>query len=403
MTNGMDSTAGQDFPAVPESVPPPGDAAVVVIGAGVVGAGVAFHLAEAGVRDVLVLDRARPGSGSSGKPIGGVRAQFTDPLDIRLGQRGIAAFRHFAERPGNDVGWDSVGYLFLLGDADEVAFFEDSVAVQNALGVPSRVITPREAHELCPYLDPKAVVAAAYSPADGYALPRAAVAGYLAAAVRLGVAVRGDCAVTGIDTADGVVTAVRTPYGTVRTPAAVCPAGAWSGRVGEMAGVRLPVTPLRRQIAFTGPLRQAPPRIPCTLDFGSTLYFHNDGRQGLLLGISDPRQPPGFDRSFTLDWLPLFRAAAARRAPELAGVDITGGWAGLYEMTPDRNALIGEAPDVRGFLYATGFSGHGFLQAPAVGEIIRDLFLHRTPFIDVAPLAATRFTTSATRPETTII
>ncbi|WP_269856890.1 NAD(P)/FAD-dependent oxidoreductase [Streptomyces sp. RPT161] len=393
MTNGTESAAG--------SLPP--DAPVVVIGAGVIGASVAFHLAEAGVREVLVLDRDRPAGGSSGKPIGGVRAQFSDPLNIRLGQRSLAAFRDFPQRPGVDVGLDEVGYLFLLGDGDEVAAFEDSVATQNALGVPSRIVTPREAHGLCPYLDPKGLVAAAYSPADGYALPRAAVAGYLDAAVRLGATVRANCAVTAIDSANGAIRAVRTTGGTVRTPAVVCAAGAWSAQVGNMAGVRLPVTPLRRQIAFTGPLRQAPPRIPFTLDLGSTLYFHNDGAGGLLLGMSDPRQPPGFDRSFTLDWLPLFRAAAALRAPELAGLDVTDGWAGLYEMTPDRNALIGEAAAPGRFLYATGFSGHGFLQAPAVGEIIRDLFLRRTPVIDVAPLAAGRFTSRANRPEKAVI
>ncbi|MGW0558193.1 NAD(P)/FAD-dependent oxidoreductase [Streptomyces sp. NPDC002926] len=380
-------------------------AEVVIVGGGVVGASVAFHLAEAGVRDILVLERDEPASGSSGKPIGGIRAQFSDPLNIRLGQRSLEAWRAFTTRPGADIGIESVGYLFLLGSEEEVETFQQAVDVQNELGVRSGIITPREAHELCPYVDPRSIVAAAYSPDDGYALPKAAVHGYLCAARRLGATLRTHCTVTGIDVDGGRVRAVRTTSGTVRTAAVVCAAGPWSAAVGAMAGVELPVTPLRRQIGLTGPLSPVPPRVPFTLDFGSTLYFHNDGAGGLVLGLSDPRQEPGFGREFSQEWLEPFREAAARRAPALAGLEARSGWAGLYEMTPDRNALIGRAGEVSGFLYATGFSGHGFLQAPAVGEIVRDLYLDRTPFIDVGPLSAARFGghAAAVRPEAHII
>ncbi|MET9668849.1 FAD-binding oxidoreductase [Streptomyces sp. NPDC006475] len=393
--------AASVLPAAP--LPPAAD--VVIVGGGVIGASIAFHLAEAGVRDVLVVERDEPASGSSGKPIGGIRAQFSDPLNIGLGQRSLEAWRQFATRPGADIGLRTVGYLFLLGTGEEVATFERAVAVQHDLGVRSRIITPREAHELCPYIDPSSIVAAAHSPDDGCALPGAAVGGYLRAARRLGATVRTHCAVTGIATGDGGVRAVHTSSGTVRTGTVVCAAGAWSGAVGAMAGVPLPVVPLRRQIAMTGPLRPGPPRIPFTLDFASSLYFHDDGAGGLVLGLSDPRQKPGFGREFSVEWLGPFREAALRRAPALASLGVRSGWAGLYEVTPDCNALIGRARDVDGFLYATGFSGHGFLQAPAVGEIMRDLYLEATPFIDVGPLSATRFegSTAAARPEAHII
>ncbi|MFH8405691.1 NAD(P)/FAD-dependent oxidoreductase [Streptomyces sp. NPDC018019] len=375
----------------PDPVPVPDRADVVIVGGGIIGASIAFHLAEAGVGGVLLLERDRPAAGSSGKPIGGVRAQFSDPLNIRIGLRSLEAWRAFGTRPGADIGLASVGYLFLLGDDTERALFEDSVAVQNALGVPSRIIGPAEAAALCPYLDPDGIVAAAHCPTDGYALPEAAVTGYLRAAVRRGAAVRTHCPVTAIDTRGGTLGAVRTPHGTVHTGTVICCAGAWSQEVGAMAGVRLPVTPLRRQIALTGPLDPPPPRIPFTLDHASTAYFHNDGADGLLLGMSDPRQEPGFARDFSREWLEPFREAVGRRAPALAGVPVRHGWAGLYETTPDNNALIGEAADVHRFLYATGFSGHGFLQAPAVGELIRDLYLGREPFLDAGPLAAGRF------------
>ncbi|MFD7664322.1 NAD(P)/FAD-dependent oxidoreductase [Streptomyces sp. NPDC059788] len=373
------------------AAPLPERADVVIIGGGVLGASIAFHLAEAGVTGVLLLERDRPAAGSSGKPIGGVRAQFSDPLNIRIGRRSLEAWRAFGERPGADIGFESAGYLFLLGDDAELALFEEGVAAQNALGVPSRITGPAEAAALCPYLDPDSIVAAAHCPTDGYALPGAAVTGYLRAAVRRGAAVRTHCPVTAIDTEGGALEAVRTPRGTVRTTTVICCAGAWSAEVGAMAGVRLPVTPLRRQIAFTGPLDAPPPRIPFTLDFTSTAYFHNDGAGGLLLGMSDPRQEPGFGREFSREWLAPFREAAGRRAPALADMPVAHGWAGLYETTPDNNALIGEAADVPRFLYATGFSGHGFLQAPAVGELVRDLYLRREPFLDIGPLAATRF------------
>ncbi|MFE7776861.1 NAD(P)/FAD-dependent oxidoreductase [Streptomyces sp. NPDC057445] len=389
----------------PRPSPLPAAAQVVIVGGGVIGASIAFHLAEAGVRDVLLLERHTAASGSSGKPIGGVRAQFSDPLNIRLGQRSLRAWREFAERPGADVGLKSAGYLFLLGSDEAVAAFREAAALQRELGVDSRIISPGEAHRLCPYIGPwSGIVAAAYSPDDGYALPKAAVLGYLRAARDLGAVVRTHCTVTGIDTEGGTLRAVHTTSGTVRTGTVVCAAGAWSGGIGAMAGVPLPVTPLRRQIALTGPLTPHPPRIPFTLDFESTLYFHNDDAGGLVLGLSDTRQEPGFGRDFSEEWLEPFREAAARRAPALAGLKPAGGWAGLYEMTPDRNALIGESTGVSRFLYATGFSGHGFLQAPAVGEIVRDLWLGREPFLDVGPLAASRFHGAwAARPEAHII
>jgi sarcosine oxidase subunit beta len=196
--------------------------------------------------------------------------------------------------------------------------------------------------------------------------------------------------VTAIDTQDDRVTAVRTNRGLVRTDAVICTAGAWSQRIGEMAGVLLPVVPVRRQIGFTAPLMQPMPTVPFTLDLGSTLYFHNAG-DGLLLGISDPGQSPGFGREFSYEWLAAFDEAAAVVAPSLVGLKLEGGWAGLYENTPDHNALIGRAQAPRNFLYATGFSGHGFLQAPAVGVLVTDLFLERDSFMDPQPFRADRF------------
>ena len=188
----------------------------------------------------------------------------------------------------------------------------------------------------------------------------------------------------------------------MRTDTVICTAGAWSQPVGEMAGVLLPVVPVRRQIGFTGPLMQPMPTVPFTLDLGSTLYFHNAG-DGLLLGISDPDQCPGFGREFSYEWLAAFDKAASVVAPSLVGARLEAGWAGLYENTPDHNALIGKAHTPRNFLYATGFSGHGFLQAPAVGQLVTDLFLERDSFMDPHPFRADRFRAAEALSEVHII
>jgi sarcosine oxidase subunit beta len=386
--------------------PLPARAEVVVIGGGVVGASVAYHLAAAGVPDVLLLEARDLGTGSSAKPRGGVRAQFSDELNVRFGAYSLDAYRRFPAEVGADIDWQQVGYLFLLRDAATVAGFERSFALQRQLGlrggVRGRLLDPAEAARRNPYLATDGLLAAAYSPDDGHARPADVVRGYAAAARRRGARVRTHCEVVGIETRAGEITAVHTSTGTVEAGAVVCAAGAWSAALGAMAGVDLPVRPLRRQIALTPPLSPRPPRIPFTIDFDSTVYFHNSD-DGLLVGHSDPEQPHGFDTAYTDDWLPVFRTVAARIAPALAGLPLPGGWAGLYEMTPDCNALVGEARGVRRFLYATGFSGHGFLQAPAAGAVIRDLYLGREPFCDVSGFDAARFDAAPVRTELTII
>ncbi|MGW0734886.1 NAD(P)/FAD-dependent oxidoreductase [Streptomyces sp. NPDC002851] len=383
------------------TVPPTAD--VVIVGGGVMGTGIAFHLAEAGVRNIVVVERGDLGCGSSGKPIGGVRAHFSDPLNIELGSRSLRAFQDFPRRPGADIRLDNVGYLFLLTDAQQVADFATSVRIQNELGVPSRMVGPREARRLCPYVSTDGLVAAVFSPTDGHARPGLVVQGYARAAARAGVTFATHTAITGLDTRGDRITTVHTDHGPIACATVICAAGAWSAQIGDMAGAPLPVRPVRRQLSFTAPLTPPAPRIPFTIDFSSSAYFHNSD-DGLLFGLADPDQADGFDTTWTPEWLELFRDVARRRAPALADMETVDGWAGLYEITPDHNALIGRSGDVPNFLYATGFSGHGFLQAPAVSEIVRDLYLDRTPCVDITPLSADRFTSGAEiRPEAHVV
>jgi sarcosine oxidase, subunit beta len=373
-------------------------AEVVVIGGGVMGTSIARHLVRAGVRDVVLVERDELASGSTSKAAGGVRAQFSDELNIRLGARSLEAFGRFEEETGQDIGLHRVGYLFLLSTPEELASFEESVRLQNGLGVPSRMIDPAEARRLSPLITTDGLLAAAFSPEDGHCTPESVVQGYAADARRHGATVLRHTEVTGIERRGDDITAVTTTRGRIATGTVVCAAGAWSRAVGAMAGVDLPVEPLRRQIAVTEPVHALPPDLPMTIDFTSSLYFHREG-PGLLLGMSDPDETPGFDTATHDRWIPRLAEAMQHRAPALLDLRRTGGWAGLYEITPDHNALIGEATSVSRFLYATGFSGHGFLQGPAVGEVVRDLYLGRVPFVDISPLSAGRFAADAPRPE----
>ena len=385
----------------------PGHASVVVVGGGVMGASIAFHLAEAGHSDVLLLERAELASGSTSKAAGGVRAQFSDPVNVALGRRSLAAFADFPHRPGQVIDLRTVGYLFLLSTPEEVAEYAAGVELQNSMGVPSRILTADEAGRLAPVMSMDGVLAASFHAGDGHCTPESVVLGYASGARQFGAVVETGVEVTGIDVAGGEITGVRTSAGDVRTGCVVNAAGPWAGVVAALAGVDLPVTPLRRQIVVTEPLPRhlldlAPATMPMTIDAASTFYLHREG-PGMLIGMSYAAETPGFKLAMDDAWLPDLMAAMEARAPALLDVGIAYGWAGLYENTPDHNALIGESPDVSRLLYATGFSGHGFLQGPAVGEVVRDLVLGRDPFVDVTPLSAQRFATGAARPEHRIV
>jgi sarcosine oxidase, subunit beta len=374
---------------------------VVVIGGGVIGTSAAFHLAEAGV-DVVLVERGQLASGSTSRAAGGVRTQFSDPLNVEIALRSMDAFRDFGRRPGWEIDLKQVGYLFVLSRESDVDEFERSVALQNGYGLDSRMLTAREVRELCPLVHGDDVIAGAFSPRDGHATPEGVVQGYASAARGHGAEIRLNCEALGIETTGARITGVVTAHGLIRTTTVVCAAGAWSRSCGAMVGVDLPVTPLRRQILFTEAIGGLPAHLPMTIDFASSFYFHREG-PGLLMGMSDPDETPGFSVETTEDWIPGLMEVVRRRTPRIAEVGIRGGWAGLYEMTPDHNAIIGEATGVSRFLYATGFSGHGFLQGPAVGEILRDLVLGRPTFADISPLSVDRFDTSTHRPENYVV
>ena len=382
-------------------------ATIVIIGGGVMGVSAAFHLAEAGVSPIIVLDKGDLGGGSTTKAAGGVRAQFSDPINIALGLRGLAAFENFATRPGYPIDLHQPGYLFLLTSPEQVHDYEQAIDLQRSMGVATELLSPQQAQKLSPSISIDRVLAAAFHPRDGYCSPDSVVQGYASAARRLGVTFRTHEEVTDIITDDGAITAVVTDRGTIHTSTVICAAGAWSKAIGSMAGVPLPVEALRRQILVTEPLPAPlehlfPATMPMTIDAATTFYFHREG-PGVLLGMSFRDEKLGLQFDYSDEWMPSLVAAMEDRCPALLDVGIAHRWAGLYEVTPDHNALVGESADVSRFLYACGFSGHGFLQGPAIGEVLRDLYLGHDPVVDIAPFRADRFAHGTHRREVHIV
>jgi sarcosine oxidase, subunit beta len=373
-----------------DAAPVPQRANVVIIGGGVMGTSIAFHLAEAGVRDIVVIERDTLGSGSSAKPLGGVRATFSDPGNIVLGQRSLEAFERFQAKFKIDIGLQQVGYLFLCRAESELVALENITGVQNSLGCSARMVTPAEAVVINPLLWQAALLGGSFSPRDGYAQPAKVVKGYTEAAQQLGVMFCEHAEVLDVQESATATHEINTSRGVVTANAVIIATGAWSQKIGEMVGAYLPVEPVRRQMGITGQRTEPFPTVPFTLDLSTTFYFHNYWN-GLLLGISNADQEPGFCREFSYGWKTAFDQAAEIIAPSITRLPLVGGWAGLYENTPDHNALIGKAEHLDGVFYATGFSGHGFLQAPAVGELMRDLYLGRESFMDPTPFSAVRF------------
>lgn len=382
--------------------PLPSEASVVIIGGGVMGLSSAYHLARSGVERVVLLEKGGLGEGSTARAAGGVRAVFSDEINIALGRHSLETFERFEDEFDQQIDLHQVGYLFLLDSEEHVEVFSKNAELQNAMGVDTRIISPEEAQELSPLIDPTGLRAALWSPRDGHCTPESVVQGYARAARKAGVTILTGTPATGLVMDGSAIRGVQTPGGTISASSVLCAAGAWSKEIGEWAGVRLPVEPLRRQILITEPVPYLDPRTPFTIDFSTSLYFHNEG-PGLLIGMSESENSWSFDTSRDTAWLPDLAEAMGRRVPAAVDVGIQSGWAGLYEMTPDHNALIGRSPEVPGFFYACGFSGHGFLMGPAVGEVMRDLFLDHTPFIDISALELERFSRADIRPELNIV
>ncbi len=378
------------------------------------GASVAHFLAERDVTDVVLIEReSQLGTASTGRNAGGFRHQFSHPANIALSKESIALFAEFEDAVGSPIDFWPDGYMFLLSAEESAQAFRRNMELQRTYGISVDWLSPEDAAALCPGLNAEGVIGATYCGDDGIADPNGVTMGFARAAQARGVEIRRGEEVTGIGVAGGRVTEVQTSVGRIATYNVVNAAGPWAGEIGRMAGLDIPVSPERRHIFIA----QAPgggswdddsdnPRVPSSrlmvIDFESTFYFHREGG-GLLFGMGDPDERPGFDTTVRWDFLPKVIEVAVRRLPALADASVSHAWAGLYEMTPDHNPIIGGSGVVEGFFSVAGFSGHGFQHSPAAGRILADVLTGRDPGLDITPFAHDRFATTHVHAEHNVV
>jgi len=371
------------------SLPPRAD--VVIVGAGCIGASIAYHLARRGVTP-LVLEREKiAGTGSTGHCAGGVRQQFSTPVNVRLSKASIEAFAHMQEELGyeGELYWP-VGYLFCLSDAARWKAYQAKAEMQRALGIAVETLTPAEVAHRWPVLATADLVGATFCASDGLADPAGVTNAYCAAAKRLGARLEFATEVTAVRVEDGRVAGVRTPVGDVAAPVVVNATGPYAAAFAELAGVSLPVLPVRRQIFTTQPVDWLPADFPMVVDVKTGVYMHKESG-GLLLGLADAAEPPSYHTNVDDDFRDRVFGLALDRLPRLEDAAYRTGWGGLYEVTPDHNAILGPAPEVDGFWLANGFSGHGFMHAPAVGAVLAEWIVDGRSRLDVSELSPRRF------------
>jgi sarcosine oxidase, subunit beta len=368
---------------------------VVIIGGGIVGASIAFHLTQMGCRDVLVIEReAHQGKGSTGKSMGGVRAQFSTPVNILMSLYSINFFSEFDEATGHPADYRPHGYLFVATSEAHLEYLKANRERQLALGVSGVELVSRgDIVSMVPQLESEDVMGGTFCQTDGFVDPHSVMMGFSLRARERGARLWLTTPVTGIDVVGGEVAGVQTTRGRVATRTVVVAAGAWAASVARMAGYELPVEPLRRQLVPTEPFDKLPARFPMVIDMSTGFHFRREGRR-ILLAWNDPEETPGFKTDFDEGFIEKILVRAARRVPCLAeaGVNPQRAWAGLYEMTPDHHAIIGPAPGVPGLYFANGFSGHGVMHSPATGRLVSELIMHNeTRLLDARPLRAERF------------
>jgi sarcosine oxidase subunit beta len=369
---------------------------VVIIGGGIMGASTAYHLAKRGCTNVVVLESSEMfGLGSTGLNAGGIRYQFSSSANIELSKTSIDMMERFPEEMDQELGLRRCGYLLMADRETTLEQFRANVALQNAHDVPSKIVSVEEIAALAPEVNLDGIIGGSWCPRDGLVDPHGLLQGYVSQARRLGAKLLTGTPATGIDVENGRITRVHTPAGSIATNNVVIAAGAWSKQIGAMVNVELPIEPIRRQIAVTGPIANLRPDFPFVIDFSCSLYFHREG-QGLLTGMSKHDEPPGFDTSVDDDWRLAHLERAMERLPLLAEAEISAEWAGLYEVTPDDQPILGKLPQVEGLYACAGFSGHGLMHGPAAGMLLAEEILDgRAHSIDIDSLRYARFAAGA--------
>jgi sarcosine oxidase subunit beta len=382
-------------------------AEVVIIGGGIVGSSVAYHLTAAGCKNILVIEReSAQGKGSTGKSMGGVRAQFSTPVNIQMSLYSISFYAAFDETLGHPCGYRAQGYLFCATSDKHMAYLGTNHQRQVHLGLKTaRLISADDIRAMFPQLRSDDIVGGAFCSTDGFVDPYSAMNGFMASASEHGAELWKNTEVNGIVCDAQGISGVETARGLVSARKVVNCAGAWAANIAKMVGIDLPVEPLRRMLVPTEPFDQFPHTAPMIIDMSNGFHFRPEGL-GFLLAWNDPEETPGYKTDFDPAFVEKILTRAADRVPifENLAVNPKRAWAGLYEMTPDHHPILGPLPEVSGFFLANGFSGHGVMHAPATGKILSDLVLEgKTDLIDASLLNLARFAEGRMIEETAVL
>jgi sarcosine oxidase, subunit beta len=355
------SVRGGSLRPLPEAVD------VIIVGAGIMGLATAYHLAkEHPRRRILVLDAGYLCGGASGRNGGGVRAQWSTEANVRLMRESLEMCKQFAREHRINTWFRQGGYLFLARDEQRASELAKSVELQQRLGLSTRLIDGAQARRVVPQLEPKGVVAASFNPDDAVVFPWPFVWGYAEGARALGVDSHTFCRVHAVETKGGRVSGVATERGHVHAPVVVNACGAFSPELTQSVGVDLPTRPHRHEICASEPLK--PFLGPLVAELGNGLYFSQSTRGELVGGIGNAKTPEGTSQASSVRFLALYSRALIAACPGLSSLKIQRQWAGLYDLSPDHAPIVGPLDEAPGLFLASGFMGHGFMMAPAVGK-----------------------------------
>ncbi len=369
----------------------PESAEVVIIGGGIIGASIAYYLTKAGLRRVVLLERGLMGEGSTGKCAGGIRTHFSTKINIQFSILSLSIFKKFQAEFGVDPEFRPTGYLFLACSPAQWSILKKTVRLMDSMGLKVEILKPGRIRERWPFLRTDDLSGGSYSESDGYAGPYEVLQGYIKGARRMGALMIEGVEATGIHTKMGRIGSVEVATGEkIKTCFVVNAAGPFAAKVANMLGLELPVTPLRRQVFFTDLCNDVPPLFPMIIDLEYGWYMRREGKGLLLSGPQD--EEPSYNESVDFEARVWTANRSLYRVPSLEGAKIATGWAGLYDISPDHHAIIGSFPEMEGFICANGFSGHGFMHAPATGILVSELIVHgQTSTLDIHPLRPSRF------------
>ncbi len=383
-------------------------AEVVIVGGGIVGASIAWHLTEAGCRNVLILEReSHQGKGSTGKSMGGVRAQFATKPNIQMSLYSIPFYASFDERLGQPGGYRGQGYMFVATKQAHLDYLQTNQKLQKSLGLrQARMISRDDIVTTVPQLRADDILGGSFCPTDGFVDPYSVMVGFTTSACEKGATIWRSTEVTAIHRDGAGIIGVETTRGPVSAPVVVNAAGAWAAQVAALAGIELLVEPMRRMLIPTEPFDAVSHEIPMVIDMSNGFHFRPESL-GFLLAWNDPEEKMGFNTNFDPAFIEKVLTRAADRVPvfENLAVNPKRAWAGLYEMSPDHHCIIGPVDGLKGFFCANGFSGHGVMHAPATGKMVSDLILHgNTSVVDnVEVLSPGRFARGELLHETAIL